>query len=69
MLPDGAYEAMCVDVTDDDGTVLSIAIVAGEHKGEVVEVRATGLHADAVDLLAMPCVLDVKGGQPAVVFD
>ena len=70
MLGDGSYEALCVDVSDDGGAVvLSIAIIAGDHKGEVVEVRAAGAHGDAVDMLAMPCVLAVNDGQPSVVFD
>jgi hypothetical protein len=70
-LDDGSYEAMCVDATAaaDGAIVLSIAIVSGPRKGEVVDVRASGMDDDAIDLLAMPCVLTVKDGQPAVVFD
>jgi hypothetical protein len=69
VLDDGSYEGLVVDVNEDDGVVLSITIVAGAHKGEVVDVRAAGMHDDAVDLLAMPCVLTVVDGQPSVVFD
>lgn len=66
MLEDGSYEGLVVDV---DGPALSIAIVAGPHKGEVVDVRSASLHGDAVELLGMPCVLNVAGGEPSVVFD
>jgi hypothetical protein len=71
MLEDGTYEAMCVDASDgaDRAVVLSIAIVSGPRKGEVVDVRASAMDDDAIDLLAMPCVLAVKDGRPSVVFD
>jgi hypothetical protein len=67
VLADGAYEALCVDAVEDgEAIVLSITIVAGEHKGEVVDVRATGLRADPLDLLGTPCTLTVADGEPAV---
>lgn len=66
MLEDGSYEGLVVDV---DGAVLSITIVAGPHKGEVVDVRSASLHDDAVELLGMPCVLTVADSEPSVVFD
>ena len=70
MLEDGSYEALVIDVTDDaEVIVLSITVTAGAHKGEVIDVRAAGLHSDALDLLAMPCVLTVLNGEPRVVFD
>jgi hypothetical protein len=69
VLPDGSYEGVVVDVSAGDDVVLSIVVVAGEHKGDVAEVRATGMHDDALDMLGMPCVLTVAGGRPSVVFD
>jgi hypothetical protein len=66
VLEDGSYEALVVDV---DGGVLSITIVAGTHKGAVVDVRVASLSGDAFELLAMPCVLVVQRGEPRVVFD
>lgn len=67
MLADGSYEGLVVDV---DGTALSITIISGPHKGDVVDVRSASLHSDdAIDLLGMPCVLTVAGGEPSVVFD
>lgn len=69
MLPDGSYEGLVVDVTLDDEPVLSIVVTAGEHRGDVADVRAQHLHADALHMLGMPCVLTVAGGEPSVVFD
>jgi hypothetical protein len=69
VLDDGSYEGVVVDVGDDGAVVLSIVIVAGGHKGEVVDVRANAHSEDAIDLLGMPCVLTVAGGEPSVVFD
>lgn len=71
MLADGTYEAIVVDADDtslDGSAVLSLAITAGEAKGEVVDVVSNRQH-DPLDLLAMPCILVVAGGQPSVVFD
>lgn len=76
MLADGTYDGFCVDVEEvgDDGgeggaVRLSITIVAGARKGEVVEVRATGLGGDPLDLIGMPCTIRVEAGQPSVTFD
>lgn len=68
MLDDGRYEAIVVDAEELDGGAvgLEIAIVAGEHKGEVVQVRSEGLGRDALDLLAVPAVLTVVRGAPEV---
>ena len=69
MLADGSYEGLVVDVSDDDGVVLSIVVTDGEQKGNVVDVRAASMHDDAIDLLGMPCVLTVANGEPSVIFD
>ena len=72
VLTDGTYDAFVVDADGDgevDVVVLTLAITAGEAKGEVVEVRAAHLSHEALDLLAMPCILVVADGQPSVVFD
>lgn len=71
-LADGTYEAIVVDAegdSDPEVMVLSITIISGPSKGEVVEVRAVKLQYDVHDLLAMPCVLVVADGAPKVVFD
>ena len=72
VLVDGTYDALVVDADGDahaDAVVLTLAITAGEAKGEVVEVRAAHLLHGGLDLLAMPCILVVAGGEPTVVFD
>lgn len=72
VLADGSYEAIVVDAegdSDPEVMVLSIAVISGPAKGQLVEVRAVKLQYDVLDLLAMPCVLTVADGEPRVVFD
>lgn len=73
VLRDGTYDALVVDAEPDGAragvVVLSLTITAGEAKGEVVEVRATHLEHDPLELLALPCILVVRDGAPTVVFD
>ena len=71
VLPDGSYDALVVDV--DDGAsgalVVELTILAGEHKGEIVTVRAVGTGRDPLDVLGIPATLVVAGGQPVVTFE
>jgi hypothetical protein len=71
VLDDGSYEGLVVDVgAGNDGVVvLSIVVTDGAHKGDVVDVRSASLHDDGLDMLGMPCVLTVAGGEPSVIFD
>jgi hypothetical protein len=71
VLDDGTYEAIVVDAEDLDGGALGleITIIAGEHKGEVVTVRAEGLGRDSLDLLAVPATLTVADGEPTVALE
>jgi len=72
VLADGTYDALVVDAGGDgdaDAILLSLTITGGPAKGEVVDVRAAHLDHDPLDLLAMPCILVVAGGEPTVVFD
>ncbi|CAN5247769.1 hypothetical protein BH20ACT3_BH20ACT3_17910 [soil metagenome] len=67
MLPDGTYDAIVVDATDgvDAGdVVVQLAVAAGEHKGEVVTITASGLGRDPLELLAVPATLVVRNGAP-----
>jgi hypothetical protein len=70
-LPDGTYDALVVDAsTDDDDTIaLEITIISGQHKGDVVALRATGLDVDELDLLGMPGTLSVEDGVPRFAVD
>lgn len=80
MLADGTYDVLVVDAHEAGGEAasegaaagalsLDLTILAGEHKGEVVTVRASGVHADPLDLLAVPGTLVVEGGEPRVALE
>jgi hypothetical protein len=71
---DGTYDAFVVDAEiRDEGagrvTHLELTIIAGDHKGEVVAVAATGMTADEIDLIGMPATLTVTDGRPTVRID
>jgi hypothetical protein len=69
-LGDGVYDVLVVDAsTDADAFVIELTIVSGEHKGDVVAVRATGLDVDELDLLGMPGTLRVENGVPRFALD
>jgi hypothetical protein len=69
-LPDGTYDVLVVDASDDGNALaIEITIVGGAHKGEVVGVRATGFEGDAIDLLGMPGTLRVEKGVPHFTVD
>ncbi|HVM07545.1 MAG TPA: hypothetical protein VM345_03695 [Acidimicrobiales bacterium] len=67
-LADGEYSIFVIDAEEvDDGTVrLEITITAGEHKGEVVAVRAAHLTGDPVLMMGLPGTLHVVDGVPRV---
>ncbi len=66
-LPDGTHDAIVVDADDapDGAVVLQLAVLAGAHKGEVVEVRGAA-DGGALDLLGLPATLTVVDGTPTV---
>lgn len=69
-LSDGTYDVVVVDATaDGDALAIEITIISGEHKGDVVAVRATGLGVDELDLLGMPGTLSVENGVPRFVVE
>jgi hypothetical protein len=69
-LPDGTYDVLVVDATaDGDALAIEITIIGGDHKGDVVSVRATGLGVDELDLLGMPGTLHVVDGAPRFTVD
>jgi hypothetical protein len=72
MLPDGAYDVIVVDAAlDEPGGALrlEVTILAGEHKGEVVSVRATALGIDELAALGTPGTLTVAAGEPHLVLE
>ncbi len=72
-LADGVYDGFIVDVDEPDepggATRLHITIIAGERKGEVIDVAATHLDASFVDLMGVPVTITVAAGQPSVQLD
>ena len=65
MLPDGTYDVIVVDAVDDDGTVrLELTVLAGEHKGEVVNLASPNLAGDPAQLLGVPGTITVTDGRP-----
>lgn len=71
VLSDGVYDAFVVDAQIGDGGALhlDLTIVSGEHKGEVVSIRAEGLDVDEIEALGTPATITVADGQPSVVLD
>ena len=72
MLPDDTYDAFVIDATDEETgniTRLELTITSGAHKGEVVALRVTNLHRDALELIGLPAQLHVRDGIPRVTFD
>ena len=75
MLPDGSYDVFIVDAAPApdapgaDVMLLSLTVLSGPSKGEVIEVRAAGLGRDELDLLGLPGTLVVENGAPRVTVD
>jgi hypothetical protein len=70
VLEDGVYDAFVVDATADGAALhLELTILAGQHKGEVVSMRAVGLGIDELDALGMPATITVVDGAPRVAID
>ena len=71
MLPDGTYDVFVVDAEADGagGLRLDLTILAGEQKGEVVTMRATGLAVDELEALGTPGTLTVAAGEPSLALE
>jgi hypothetical protein len=71
MLPDGTYDVFVVDAeADAPGALrLELTILAGEHKGELVSMRAEGLAVDEVAVLGTPGTLTVAAGEPSLALE
>ena len=66
-LPDGTYDAIIVDADarDDGTTTLELTVLAGSHKGQVVELSGP-TRGDALDLLGIPATITIEDGRPRV---
>jgi len=75
LLPDGSYDAFVVDViheTDGAGrlhTHVELTVVAGEHKGLVLQVATDASIGSFEDLVGLPATLLVADGTPSVTID
>jgi hypothetical protein len=71
VLEDGVYDAIVFDADEQaDGPVtVELTILSGEHKGEVVSMRADSWSGDVMDLLGIPATITVTDGSPSVRFE
>ena len=71
MLTDGRYDVFVVDAVADGPAALrlEVTVLEGEHKGEVVSVRAEGLACDELEALGLPGTLTVADGEPTLVLE
>ena len=72
MLPDATYDAFVIDATTEESqniTRIELTITSGEHKGEVVAIRAANMQRDAFEFIGLPAQLHVRDGVPTVTFD
>lgn len=71
MLPDGTYDVFVVDATSDDdaGATLELALVSGEHKGDVVALRMQAGGRDPIGIIGLPGTLTVSEGRPSLRID
>jgi hypothetical protein len=71
VLPDGRYDVFVVDAATEGPGILrfDVTVLAGDHKGEVVSVRAEGIAVDEIDALGLPGTLTVADGEPTLVLE
>lgn len=70
-LPDGSYDAIVVDAEDlgDGRTGLTLTVLAGPLKGQVLEVQGPASGRDPIDALAVPATITVVDGRPRVTLE
>ena len=67
ILPDGTYDIFVVNATLDDGAAtLELALVTGEHKGEVVTLKMKTGGRDPIGIIGLPGTLTVDDGRPSL---
>jgi hypothetical protein len=68
MLEDGTYDVFVVDANDDDEDAnvvhVTLTVLSGPHKGEVLTLHARGLERESVELFGVPGTLVVRDGVP-----
>lgn len=68
-IPDGSYDVFVVDADEApdvaaDATRVSLTVLSGPQKGNVLELTARGLGWSSIDLIGMPGTLVVESGAP-----
>jgi hypothetical protein len=73
MLEDGAYDVFIVDANEDDDDVdvvhVTLTILEGAHKSDVIVLHARGLRRDSIELFGLPGTLVVRDGVPHLALD
>lgn len=73
MLEDGTYDVFIVDANEDDDDVdvvhVTLTILDGAHKSDVIVLHARGLGRDSIDLFGLPGTLVVRDGTPHLDLD
>jgi hypothetical protein len=68
MLEDGIYNVLIVDANEEerdrDVVHVTLTIIDGAHKGEVVSLHARGLGRESIELFGLPGTLVVRDGVP-----
>lgn len=68
ILPDGDYDVIVVEAADDDAhdgrLHLSVTVLAGAHKSEVVDLAISNFGRPGYELLGLPGTLTVTDGLP-----
>ena len=67
---DGHVDDAGHDADDAPSVLVSLTIVGGAHKGDVVDVRMSRIGTrdaiDTIDLIGLPCTLVVEDGAPRI---
>jgi hypothetical protein len=73
MLEDGTYDVFIVDANEDDDDVdvvhVTLTILDGAHKSDVIVLHARGLGRDSIELFGLPGTLAVRDGVPHLALD
>lgn len=73
MLEDGTYDVLIVDANDDehdrDVVHVTLTIISGARKSEVITLHARGLARESIELFGLPGTLVVRDGTPHLDLD
>jgi len=73
MIEDGTYDVFIVDAIDDDDdrdvVHVTLTILDGANKGDVVALHARGLARESFELFGLPGTLVVRDGVPNLELD